>query len=132
VVEWALKTARHPDAKTVIAGDFGIDPVRGWNFLRPMLTDGSNYDLATWRVANVLGTDPGFGGAGTDGLGRRVDWIVVDSKMSVTDYRVLQSMRGEGIAHAPVVVRVGLGKAGRERAKADPVGAPREQLERAL
>ena len=133
IVDRVLSTVRSPHSKTVIAGDFGIDPGRGWSFLQPLYTDSSRFDMATWRAINVLGSDPGFGGAGTSPLGRRDNWVVVDSKMAITDYRVLESFRGGGIAHAPVVVRLGLGKAGRKMADPEPTGAPRgEMIERAL
>ena len=113
MIEWVLHEFRHSKNKTVVAGDFNIDTSRGWTFLSPLLSDSLSFDRATWRALSILGRDPGFGLQATASLGRRSDWVVVDSKMPITDYRVLESVQVGRMDHFPVLVRVGLGKAGR-------------------
>lgn len=128
-VDWVLNEVRNPSkkTKTVVAGDFGIDPGTRWSFLSPLLTDHRKFDRATWRVLNVLGSDPGLGGGPTSALGQRPNWLIVDSKMSVTDYRVLDSAKQRGMDHRPVLVAVGLGRAGRLPGE-QALGAPRQDL----
>jgi endonuclease/exonuclease/phosphatase family metal-dependent hydrolase len=116
MVEWVLHELRDSKNKTVVTGDFNIDTSRGWTFLAPLLSDSLSFDRATWRALSILGRDPGFDLQATSSMGRRSDWVVVDSKMPVTDYRVLESVQVGRMDHFPVLVRVGLGKAGRSAA----------------
>ena len=113
MVDWVLNEFRDAKSKTIIAGDFNIDTSRGWTFLAPLLSDSLSFDLATWRALSIMGEDPGFGAEATSAMGRRSDWVVVDSKMPITGYRVLQSVAVGRMDHFPVLLRVGLGKAGR-------------------
>ncbi|MCP4849302.1 MAG: endonuclease/exonuclease/phosphatase family protein [Verrucomicrobiaceae bacterium] len=113
MVDWILHEFRGAKSKTVIAGDFNIDTSRGWTFLAPMLSDSLSFDLASWRALAIMGEDPGFDARATSSMGRRSDWVMVDSKMPITGYRVLQSVEVGRMDHFPVLLRVGLGKAGR-------------------
>jgi len=113
VVDWVLNAVRDPNRKTVLAGNFECDPSAGWTFLSPLFSDAPRYDRATWRALGVLGRDPGAGGRGTSRFNRRTDWVVVDSRMSVTGYQVLASVKVDGIGQSPVLVSVDLGKGGR-------------------
>ncbi len=132
VADWVLNEVRAPGRKTVVAADFRVDPARGWSFLTPLFSDSPTLDRATWKTMQVLGQDPGFGGRATGGLGRRTDWVVVDTKMEVTGYQVLDPSGVGGMDHRPVLVRVGLGRGGglapREPlaagAPSPPVGTP--------
>jgi endonuclease/exonuclease/phosphatase family metal-dependent hydrolase len=116
MVEWVLHELRDSKNKTVVTGDFNIDTSRGWTFLSPLLSDSLSFDRATWRALSILGRDPGLGLQATSSMGRRSDWVVVDSKMPITGYRVLESVKVGRMDHFPVLVRVGLGKAGRDAA----------------
>ncbi len=116
MVEWVLHELRDSKNNTVVTGDFNIDTSRGWTFLAPLLSDSLSFDRATWRALSILGRDPGFGLQATSSMGRRSDWVVVDSKMPITAYRVLESVQVGRMNHFPVLVRVGLGKAGRDSA----------------
>jgi endonuclease/exonuclease/phosphatase family metal-dependent hydrolase len=116
MVEWVLHELRDSKNKTVVTGDFNIDTSRGWTFLSPLLSDSLSFDRATWRALSILGRDPGLGLQATSSMGRRSDWGVVDSKMPITGYRVLESVKVGRMDHFPVLVRVGLGKAGRDAA----------------
>ena len=113
MVEWVLHDLRDLKNKTVIAGDFNIDTSRGWTFIAPLLSDSLSFDRATWRALGIMGEDPGFGAQATASMGRRSTWMVVDSKMPITGYRVLQGEEVGQMDHSPVLLRVGLGKAGR-------------------
>jgi endonuclease/exonuclease/phosphatase family metal-dependent hydrolase len=113
MVEWVLHDLRDLKKKTVIAGDFNIDTSRGWTFLAPLLSDSLSFDRATWRALGIMGEDPGFGAQATASMGRRNTWMVVDSKMPIAGYRVLKGEEVGQMDHSPVLLRVGLGKAGR-------------------
>ena len=64
------------------------------------------------------GEDPGFGAQATASQwGGAATWMVVDSKMPIAGYRVLQGEEVGQMDHSPVLLRVGLGKAGRNIAR---------------
>jgi len=113
MVEWILHELRDMKKKTVITGDFNIDTSRGWTLLAPLVSDSIAFDLATWRALGLMGEDPGSRGMATSSLGRRSSWMVVDPKMPITGYSVLQDEQAGSMDHFPVFLRVGLGRAGR-------------------
>jgi len=113
MVEWILHELRDLKKKTVICGDFNIDTSRRWTFMDPLLSDSLSFDTATWRALGLMGDDPGFDAGATSPMGRRSSWMVVDRKMPITGYQILKNEQKGGMGHFPVLLRVGLGRAGR-------------------
>ena len=113
MVEWILHELRDLKKKTVICGDFNIDTSRRWTFMAPLLSDSLSFDVATWRALGLMGDDPGFDAGATSPMGRRSSWMIVDRKMPITGYQILKNEQKGGMGHFPVLLRVGLGRAGR-------------------